>query len=264
MSVTRRAAAVLALILAVAVVLSAVGAVAGCRKAPASRPTDAGATAGGNEAPASLYARMKVALYRGNAPEELVDVGEVVAGQEVKVVSVEGAWTQVEADAASGWLPNWYLTATQDDLLDEIEPYSMFTKDLADLCLTPETPGQPLLQLGPGRVVEVKTVWEDWAYVAIRVYSIPDISRGWVRASALGTRSEVTPVEADLLAGTRVYFNDFSAPPDAAAASELTTYDMWVTIDSVAGPWTMVSAAGGWVAWVKTADLHYPDTGPGQ
>jgi len=34
----------------------------------------------------------------------------------------------------------------------------------------------------------------------------------------------------------------------------------WVTIDSVAGPWTIVSAAGGWVARVKTADLRYLGT----
>ncbi len=71
-------------------------------------------------------------------------------------------------------------------------------------------------------------------------------------------------MEADLLAGTRVYYNDFSAPPDDSATSETTIYDQWVLIDWEVGPWTQVSAAGGWVAWVKTADLHYPETGPGQ
>lgn len=93
LSVARRTVAVLVLALTVAVVLSAVGAVEGCRKAapgpsdagvpaagneaPVSSGSDAGATPSGNEAPITLYARMKVALYQANVPEELVDVGEV-------------------------------------------------------------------------------------------------------------------------------------------------------------------------------------------
>jgi hypothetical protein len=299
LSIARRTVAVLVLALAVAVVLSAVGAVEGCRKAapgpsdagvPAagneasvssgsdagatpsgneasvSSGSDAGATPSGNEAPITLYARMKVALYQANVPEELVDVGEVDAGQEVKVISVEGAWTQVQADSIEGWLPSWYLTVTasQDDSLAEIEPYFMFLKDPVDLCLTPEATDEAPWQLGPGGIVVVKALWGDWAYVYIRVYSIPAASRGWVKVSALGTRSEVQPVEADLLAGTRVYYNNFLAPPDDSATSETTTYDMWVGFGIEVGPWTQVWTGGGWVAWVKTTDLHYPETGPGQ
>lgn len=255
---------------ATAVIVDPVALIEALGGTPASGLSDAGGPAGPNEreVPASLYARMKVDLYHGNTPEELLDAGRVEAGQEVRVVSTEGDWTQVAAGDVQGWLPDWYLSEIREDLIGGVEPYFMFTKDVADLRLTPETPDQALLQVGPGRIVEVKAAWEDWAYVTIRVYDIPAVQRGWVPVLALGTRSEVTPLEADLLAGTPVCFNDFSAPPDQASAgtvtSELTTYDRWVSIDSEVGPWAMVSAAGGWVAWVKTADLHYPDTGSGQ
>ena len=49
----------------------------------------------------------------------------------------------------------------------------MFSKDPADLCLTPETTDEALWQVGPGGIVVVKALWGDWAYVYIRVYSIP-------------------------------------------------------------------------------------------
>jgi len=255
---------------ATAVIVDPVALIEALGGTPASGLSDAGGPAGPNEreVPASLYARMKVDLYYGNAPEELRDAGRVEAGQEVRVVSTEGDWTQVAAGDVQGWLPNWYLSETQEDLIGGVEPYFMFTKDSADLCLTPEVTGPPLRGVAPGSIVKVRAVWGDWAYVVIRVYDIPAVHRGWVPVLTLGTRSEVTPVEADLLAGTPVRFNDFSAPPDQASAgtvtSELTTYDMGVMLNSEVGPWTMVTAAGGWVAWVKTADLHYPDTGPGQ
>ncbi len=211
-----------------------------------------------------VYARMKVALYSANAPEELRDVGEVEAGQEVTVSATEGEWTLVEAGDVQGWLPGWYLSEAKEHLIAGIEPYFMFTKGSADLCLTPEASSRPLLAVGPGRIVEVKAVSGDWAYVSIRVYSIPDVSRGWVLTSALASRLEVKPTEADLLTGTRVYYNDFSAPPAGSATSEVTTYDRWVTIREETGEWTLVSSAGGWDAWVKSADLSYPETGPGK
>ncbi len=245
MSASRWATAAISVTLALATGFSAAGAFAGCQKPPAP-----------------LYARMTVDLYRANAPEELASGGEVGAGQSVGVVSTDGAWTQVETDGITGWLPSWYLTVSRDDVLDESEPYVMFTKSEADLRLTPEPSAQPVRRLGPGRIVLVKGVFGDQAYVGIRVGGIPDVQRGWVPVSALGARSEVKPVEADLPAGTRVYCDDLSTPPDATATGELTIYDQDVTIMREDGPWAMVSAPGGWVAWVKTADLRYPETGP--
>jgi hypothetical protein len=246
---------------------AAITVMASCTKTPAPSPPAPGAGAG----PVSLYVRMRVDLYRANAPEELAGVGEVEAGQEVKAVSTDGAWTEVEVEAGAGeegtikaWLPSWYLAASADNALVPIDPYFMFTKGPADLCLTPEPSAEVVGNLDPGRIVEVKAVSGDWAYVAIRVYDIPAVQRGWVLGAALGTREEVTPAEADLLAGTVVYYNDFSAPPGDSATSEVTTYDRSVLLRSQDGPWVWVSAAGGWDAWVKTADLHYPETGPGR
>lgn len=216
-----------------------------------------------DEAREVVYSRMDVWLYAGNAPEEIRDVGSVRAGQQVTAVDRDQGWTRVQADGAEGWLPDWYLTAEPDQQVASIQPYFMLTKTKCDLHLTPEAVDNVLQQLDAGRIVEVKATWGEWAYVAIRVYSIPDVQRGWVTLSLLG-QEDVTPIEADLPAGTRVYFNDFAYPPDENSTSEITGHDRMVGIWERHGQWVLVSAAGGWMAWVRESDLHYPKMGPGQ
>lgn len=204
-----------------------------------------------------MYARMSVELYQNCVPEELSRPGALAAGQKVTVIERQLPWVRVRAQSTDGWLPEWYLALGPDHRLPASQEYFRVVRHKCRVYLYPDDAAPTIGDLDRGKVVKVAAEYGDWRYVHIIVFDIPAVSRGWVRAGELATGGEVEPKEGCLPTGTTVYIGDPTVADPRALPSEVTTYDMTVSLDFERSDWVYVSAAGGWTAWVAKADIVF-------
>ncbi len=120
----------------------------------------------------STFCRMSVDLYNDVLPQELLSPpGRLEAGQEVEVVAEHLPWVLVRSGSLEGWLPEWFLSRDDADLLTNIAPYLMVIKEKAPVYLYP---GQEtaISDLAAGKVVKVESEYNNCEYFAQSVPAI--------------------------------------------------------------------------------------------
>ncbi len=202
--------------------------------------------------------RMTVSLYRTPAAEELAGGETLQARARVRVKSRRPPWVLVGLGEVEGWLPEWYLTwELTDDVVEDFEPYCMVVKEETDVKLFPDESADTILDLQAGKVVRVCAEFQNWRYVRIAVYDIPNILRGWVNQDSLVDLAEGHPMEGKILPGTTVFFGDPRSQGFDTMVRERISQVMIVYLGEEIGDMVHVSAAGGWDAWVSRSNIVF-------
>ena len=202
--------------------------------------------------------RMSVSLYRLPAAQELAKGETLQAGTKIKEESKRSPWVFVRSGDIEGWLPEWYLTSEPSrEVVEGFEPYCMVVREETDVKLFPEKTADTILKLQPGKVVRVCAKFQQWLYVQIAAFDIPNVLRGWVNQSFLVSLEEGHPGEGKILPGTVVFFGDPHSEGFDKMASERISQAMIVYLGEEIGNIVHVSGAGGWDGWVYRTDIIF-------
>lgn len=90
----------------------------------------------------------------------------------------------------------------------------------------------PISDLTAGKVVKVEREFNNWRYVQIVIYDVPQVQRGWVSREYLATREEAVPLEGKLPVGTKIYYGPnaekYAGFPEEVYLISIDTYYLYV------------------------------------
>ncbi|HEY3316179.1 MAG TPA: hypothetical protein VGL40_12990 [Bacillota bacterium] len=186
-------------------------------------------------------------LYLAPQPETLQDPpGQISGGSKVRVLATQGVWTMIQQGGLKGWIPTWYLSDDPTPV-KELQSEGLVLADEASIYLYPDGPA--VGELPGGKVLKPFKEWNDWVQVRITVYSVPGVQTAWIMRKMLTTPNQVEPKEGYLYQGTEAFQGEFDQI--TGTKPDVLTHPLPVWITEQKGGYLRVSAAGGWIAWVK-------------
>jgi len=171
----------------------------------------------------------------------------LTSGDQVKIVSEQGEWTQIQKDKTSGWIPSWYLSA-ESGLSSITHQYQVVNQD-TELYLNPQ--GSKIASLKAGKLAQVTHQYQDWSFINIVVYDIPSVQEGWIKTEYLSPKEDHPAKEGLLKKGTTVLYDN--------GQQESLSYDTPVLIVQSDGNLATVIAAGGWRAQTDPKNVVFSE-----
>lgn len=145
------------------------------------------------------------ARYDPNEVSGAGPVFEVNKGDTFRILAIQDEYVQVESNALSGWIPEFYFSKEAANIYIET-PYEMIVAKEVPVFSAPVNKiKEPHLDLWAGKVVLIKKSYMDWVAVSIVQYDAEYGADMWVPKSSLQVYDPANAKEGRLALHSIIY-----------------------------------------------------------